>query len=110
MDPWAPDACTLPTAEVPLRVAEFDDLLAGTLREVTRLGPTRLRWRLAGGPDLAGRVRDLLARESACCSFFTFTVTGPASNVLVDAEVPAAQTGVLDALAERAAALIGTRL
>ena len=27
--PWvAPDACTLPTAERPLRVAEFDDLFA----------------------------------------------------------------------------------
>jgi hypothetical protein len=25
-DDWAPDACTLPTAERPLRVAEFDDL------------------------------------------------------------------------------------
>lgn len=24
---WAPQACTLPTAERPLRVAEFDDLL-----------------------------------------------------------------------------------
>jgi hypothetical protein len=31
---WVPDACTLPTEEVPLRVAEFDALFASTLRRV----------------------------------------------------------------------------
>ena len=40
-DDWAPDACTLPTTERPLRVAEFDDLFASVLRserpEDTRL-------------------------------------------------------------------------
>ncbi len=25
---WVPDACTLPTVDQPLRVAEFDDLFA----------------------------------------------------------------------------------
>jgi hypothetical protein len=40
-DDWAPDACTLPTPERPLRVAEFDDLFSHVLRmqprERTRL-------------------------------------------------------------------------
>ena len=31
-DDWAPDACTLPTAERPLRVAEFDDLFTFVVR------------------------------------------------------------------------------
>jgi hypothetical protein len=35
--PWAPvDACTLPTADQPLRVAEWDDLFATSLRAVER--------------------------------------------------------------------------
>ncbi|WP_245718914.1 hypothetical protein [Micromonospora rhizosphaerae] len=39
-DDWVPEACTLPTAERPLRVAEFDELFATALRGQTRLSPT----------------------------------------------------------------------
>ena len=35
-DDWAPDACTLPTEERPLRVAEFDDLFAFVVRAERR--------------------------------------------------------------------------
>lgn len=63
-----PDACTLPTAEQPLRLA---------------------------------------ARETECCSFFTFTISPqPATDgeaLTLDINVPAAYTGVLDSLAQRAA-------
>ncbi|ACZ87769.1 hypothetical protein [Streptosporangium roseum] len=45
---WAPAECTLPTAEQPLRVAEFDALFAGALRGHQRLAPTHLRLRLDG--------------------------------------------------------------
>ena len=38
---WAPDACTLPTAERPPRVAEFDQLFAFVVR-VERRKPTLL--------------------------------------------------------------------
>ena len=39
---WAPvDACTLPTAEQPLRVAEWDGLFAESLRAVERPDATR---------------------------------------------------------------------
>jgi hypothetical protein len=41
---WVPEACTLPTAERPLRLAEFDQLFATALREQQRLSPTVLRW------------------------------------------------------------------
>ncbi|MEV4838269.1 hypothetical protein AB0K05_27425 [Nonomuraea sp. NPDC049486] len=33
---WVPSACTLPTAEQPLRVAEFDALFADAVRAVAR--------------------------------------------------------------------------
>jgi hypothetical protein len=92
------DACTLPTAERPLRQSEFDNVFA-TAQLLERIDPRRLRVTLTAPVDI---VSDLTAREAECCSFFTFTVT--ASNpgeVLLEIEVPAAHTGVLDALARR---------
>jgi hypothetical protein len=97
------DACTLPTAERPLRRAEFDDLFRGTLA-VERPTARHARFRLAGAPGLADRVTDLAARESECCAFFAFTVTAlPGGDVAFDVEVPDAYVGVLDAMVQRAA-------
>ena len=101
-----PDACTLPTAERPLRLAEFDALFATAVRRVDRIGATHARLHLTGPAGLAARVRDLAARESECCSFFTFTTTAhPAADgeaVVLDIEVPAAYADVLASLAQRA--------
>jgi hypothetical protein len=99
---WVPGACTLPTVERPLRQAEFDDLFATGLRGQQRLSPTVLRWRL--DPRAGTTARDLAARESSCCSFFTFVFTGGGDTPHVDVGVPPAYVSVLDALAERAAA------
>jgi hypothetical protein len=106
---WVPvDACTLPTTEQPLRVAEFDDLFATSLTAVVRPpgAATRARLLLAGGTELRERVQRLADAEIACCSFFTFTVTSlpgdEQGTVALDIEVPAARTDVLAALAERA--------
>ncbi|MEV0272697.1 hypothetical protein AB0H43_28290 [Hamadaea sp. NPDC050747] len=116
---WVPDACTLPTAEQPLRVAEFDALFAASLRHAERRTPTRLRLTLACSTEpadaspaddsLADAVRDLAARETRCCSFFTFTVATPEPGVVrLDVEVPSGHVDVLDALEARAAA-VGSR-
>ncbi len=100
----APDACTLPTAEQPLRLAEFDALFATAVRRVEMFGPTRARLRLAGRTGLLETVRDLTARETACCSFFTFTVTPRDDAELdLDIEVPQRYAEVLAALVGRAA-------
>ena len=104
----AVDDCTLPTAERPLRVAEFDELFARSVRSQERAGRVRLRWTL--DPVAEAVARDLTARESRCCSFFTFTFRGGAGDdgaLVVEVEVPEARVAVLDALAERAAARIG---
>lgn len=101
---WIPQACTLPTAEQPLRVAEFDQLFATTLRGVERPAPTRLALRLDGTARLPAQ--ELADRETGCCSFFTFTFGGT-DEVLVEIAVPAAHVDVLDALAERAKAAAG---
>ena len=103
-----PDACMLPTAERPLRLAEFDDLFA-SVRRVDPIGATHARLHLTGPAGLAARVRDLAARETECCSFFTFTTTGkPAADgeaVVLDIEVPAAHADELASLAQRASAV-----
>ena len=115
---WAVDACTLPTAERPLRLAEFDGLFATAVRGVRALSPTHVRMRLAGPAGLAAQVRDLTARESECCSFFTFTITpdtiapetgggrpaGDGEALALDIEVPAEHADVLGSLAQRASA------
>ena len=111
-----PDACTLPTVDRPLRLAEFDDLFATSLRDVSypAEGSTRARLVLAGDDALPGRVRRLADAETSCCSFFTFAVTRmdressgePGETaVALDIEVPPARTDVLDALICRAAAV-----
>lgn len=99
---WVPEACTLPTAQRPTRLAEFDDLFATALRSQQRLSATRLRWRL--DPAAEPTARDLTGRETQCCSFFTFTFAKTEGAVQLDVEVPAAHVDVLDALADRAAA------
>ncbi len=108
-----PDACTLPTAEQPLRLAEFDALFATAVRSVEPLGPTHTRMRLTGPAGLAATVRDLTARETACCSFFTFTVTpepaGDGEALTLDIQVPAAYADVLASLAARGPAQPGLR-
>lgn len=90
-------ACTLPTAERPLRVAEFTDLFAA-LGALDRRDPGWLRLHLADTPGLAERARDLTAREADCCSFFEFALAPEGSDLVLDVRVPAAHADVLDGL------------
>ncbi|GIG66774.1 hypothetical protein [Phytomonospora endophytica] len=103
---WVPDACTLPTAERPARLAEFDGLFAAHLTATALDAPTRARITLSGDTGLPARVGELAARESSCCSFLTFTVTPTSTGADLDIEVPGAHSGVLAALVARAEAVI----
>jgi hypothetical protein len=98
---WAPDACTLPTTERPLRVAEFDELFTA-LRRSERPEPTRLDLVLPRDVEAAGR--DLVRRESECCSFFTFEFEPAGDDVVMHIGVPPEHVEVLDALQARVAA------
>lgn len=95
---WVPQACTLPTAEQPLRVEEFDALLASSVRPAERVEPTWLRVHLPAGDDVVATARDLSAREVRCCSFFSFALHPTAAATVLDVRVPQARTSVLDAL------------
>jgi hypothetical protein len=98
------DACTLPTVQRPLRLAEFDTLFRDSLVAVERDGLTT-RLRLAASPGLRARVADLTSRESSCCSFFDFAVDGDDDGLALSIRVPAARRDILDALSDRAAEL-----
>lgn len=104
---WVPaEACTLPTADRPLRLAEFDELFASSLRSVRRSGDVSLRLHLAGQAE--ERARELTAREVDCCSFFSFEVQRGGDEVVVDVRVPSGRASVLDGL-ERLARTAGPR-
>jgi hypothetical protein len=93
---WVPDACALPTAEQPLRVAEFGELLRTSVRSAERVSGTQLRLTL--DPVAEATARDLCARETECCSFFAFTFGRDGDDLLLDVTVPPQHVEVLDAL------------
>uniref|UniRef100_UPI003F495028 hypothetical protein n=1 Tax=Nonomuraea bangladeshensis TaxID=404385 RepID=UPI003F495028 len=98
---WVPSACTLPTAEQPLRVAEFDALFAEAVQTVQRPERTRLRLELVFSPDNAARTAELATRENGCCSFFTFALTVAGGSLALEVTVPPEHVEVLDALTQR---------
>lgn len=93
-----PTACTLPTAERPIRLKEFDDLLATSSRQADRTSATSRTLHLAGGDDLEQRTRDLSARETECCLFFTFHIASEDDGVVLTVSVPPQHSGILDSL------------
>src|SRR5918997_4401863 len=50
-----PESCTLPLAQRPLRLAEFDALFASGLTAQRRMSPTVLRWTLDPRVEQAAR-------------------------------------------------------
>ncbi|MFI6866213.1 hypothetical protein [Nocardia sp. NPDC050406] len=101
LSPWVSvDACTLPTAQQPLRLAEFHDLFATALRDIDRRSATHLR--LTVDPAAETTARDLAARESSCCSFFSFTFTPAPDGLHMDVVVPPERSDVLDGLTAQA--------
>lgn len=98
------EACTLPAAERPLRLAEFDALFASSARSVVR-GDLEVRIHLAGTRGLLDSARDLAERETSCCSFFTFLLDGADDDFTMSISVPPERRDILDALADRAEGL-----
>jgi hypothetical protein len=70
----------------PERLAEYQRLFTQALagREET---PEGIRFRFRDAPGIEEWVRDLAAREKACCAFYTFTITKTGDQVLWDAAV-----------------------
>jgi hypothetical protein len=114
MNPWiVEDFCTLPVAAQPFRLMEFEELFRSQTRPPRRIDAHHVEFTFPNANDLYAHVSDLVARESACCSFFEFTINEDASadqdHLVLRIGVPANRDEVLEALTERAHAAIGER-
>lgn len=103
---WVPPACTLPTEEQPLRVAEFDDFFSQDAVGLNWLSPNQLRIDVRAEPDAASHAASLAVRESGCCSFFTFELPISAGAVGLVVSTVKTHAAVLEALGDRAERLI----
>jgi hypothetical protein len=96
-----PVACDLMSTpgKIEERMAEyrrlFERALLGRENDGESDGRSGIRFRFRADPGIADWVRDLAAREEACCAFFRFTVTQADGEVWWDASV------IDDALARR---------
>lgn len=106
-DDWAPDACTLPTAERPLRRDDFDDLFARHALAVVRESAIRTRIDLRADPEIAARAAALAANETGCCSFFAFDLTIRDGELALGVSTAPAHQEVLAALTARAESQVG---
>lgn len=106
---WAAQACSLPAAERPTRMAEFDELFSSALLRLEQPEPGRVELTLDPTAEVAASAAALMVRETACCSFFTFTLTATGGQLQLDVTVPTTHIAVLDALETRAVAAISTR-
>ena len=97
------ESCTLPAADLPGRLAEFDAAFAAGLRHAEVISPTHARLVFTADQARAAALAGLLSRESECCSFFTFGQQVAGDTVTVDVTVPAGQAEALSVLAARAA-------
>ena len=102
-DDWVPAACTLPTVEQPLRLAEFDEFF----RTADRPRTTTLE--LVISPESEASARDLADRETSCCSFFHFDFHPAADDLVISIGVPKDHVDVLDALQARITAVLGVQ-
>ena len=106
---WAPDVCTSPTVERPLREAEFDGFFRSGVEDVTRTSTSTAVFVLAARPAVAAQAAELATRETGCCSIFTFTLMATGGRLSLEVAVPTAHQPVLDALVERARSFVGGR-
>lgn len=70
------------------RLAEYHQLFATVYQARERRGRDSVRLRFQAAAGTEDWVRDLAAREHACCGFFTFSVQRVGNEVIWDASVP----------------------
>lgn len=103
---WVPAACTLPTAEQPLRAQEFDTFFAEDALGVTPATPDGIAISVRPTPEAAARAARLAIAETACCSFFTFELTIGAGAITLTVTTEPGHAEVLAALGARAHRLV----
>jgi hypothetical protein len=104
---WLPAACTLPTGEQPLRLAEFDAFFRAAVRGSIRTSTTRLDLVIFG--EFEASARDLAELENSCCSFFCFDFHPAADGLVMSIGVPDSHVDLLDALHARINTVLGVK-
>lgn len=74
------------------RMAEYGRLFAAHLIDRERLSNGTVRFRFRAADGVEAWIRDLAAREKACCAFFAFNVTTVGGEVHWDAAVADSDT------------------
>ena len=82
-----PIACSLSATELPARLAQIAELGRDALLDV-ELSGTHATLRLAAGAGVHGRVRSVVAAESACCAFLAMKVSDEPDAVVLDITAP----------------------
>ncbi|MDQ6671723.1 MAG: hypothetical protein M3069_13430 [Chloroflexota bacterium] len=88
-------ACTLDATGLADRFEEFQSLFIAALRSHVRV-PAQLWLALSVTPEEEPDVRDLFAREAACCQFFSFTFQRDGEILSVSMNVPDDDIPMLD--------------
>ena len=105
-DDWVPASCALPTAQQPLRRAEFDDLFADDVVSVNQTSAGAVCLELRAEPYVAAKAASLATKETRCCSFFTFELTITDGKVELTVSAEPEHASVLAALSELARARV----
>jgi hypothetical protein len=89
-----PDSCTLDAPAFRIREDEFRGLFARSLRAVEPIDVRAARFLLDAACE--AELRDLLAREQRCCSFFAFDLEAVRDGVIaLTVRVPAGSEAAL---------------
>jgi hypothetical protein len=81
------DMTTAPDTESD-RIAEYRRLFSEALAGRERTSPEQIRYRFRTATGVEAWVRDLAAREKACCAFFAYEITVEGDEVFWDLAVP----------------------
>lgn len=102
MNEWVKvSACTLPTVERPVRQAEFDELFKEVAR-VEEAYPDHIRLHLRRDAAVISRAASLAAKETGCCSFFSFDLRITKAEAVLSVVTDPGHEDVLTAFADRA--------
>ena len=100
--PALESSCSLDAPAFRVREQEFRSLFSRALLDIERVDARTAR--LGLDPACASELRDLLAREQSCCSFFEFEVEATDERLAIIVGVPAGSEAALADLLELARA------
>ncbi|HYV14932.1 MAG TPA: hypothetical protein VE972_02815 [Conexibacter sp.] len=92
-----PIACSLPTHELPARLAEIGAVGRAALR-AKQLNGARAILRFERHPGIHERLAAIVAAEARCCAFLTMTLTETPAEITLTIAAPTGAEHVLQGL------------